>query len=67
MTTIFFDINDEIFIIKSLTYNITTKSYKIDTENFENWEKVTFSCSSESANFAVMEGPFQEPSFKKDC
>ena len=42
MTTIFLDINDEIYIIKSLTYNITTKSYKIDTEKLETWEKVTF-------------------------
>ena len=45
MTTIFLNINDEINIIKNLAYNITTKSYKIDTET---WEKVTFSCPSES-------------------
>ena len=43
MTTIFLDINDEIYLIKCLTYNITTKSYKIDTEKLETWEKTTFS------------------------
>ena len=59
MTTIFLDINDEIYIIKSLTYNITTKSYKIDTEKLETWEKVTFSCPSESTNFAFVEGLFK--------
>ena len=32
MTTFFLKINDEIYIIKSLTYNMTTKSYKTDTE-----------------------------------
>ena len=39
MTTIFLEINDEFYIIKFLTYNLTTKSYKIDTEKLENWEK----------------------------
>ena len=48
MTTIFVNINDEIYLIKSLNYNITTKSYKIDTEKLETWEKVTFSCPPES-------------------
>ena len=61
MTTIFLDINDEIYIIKSLTYNITTKSYKIDTEKLEIWEKATFSCPSESTNFAYIESLFNNP------
>ena len=61
MTTIFLDINDEIYIIKSLTYNITTKSYKVGTEKIETWEKVTFSCPSESTNFAFNEGLFKNP------
>ena len=55
MTTIFLDVNDKIYTIKSLTYNITTKSYKIDTEKLETWEKVTFSCPPESTNFAFIE------------
>ena len=59
MTTIFLDINDEIYIIKSLTYNITTKSYKDDTEKLETWEKVTLSCPSKSTNFAFIEGLFK--------
>ena len=59
MTTIFLDINDEIYIIKSLTYSITTKSYKIDTEKLEAWEKITSSCPSESTNFAFIEGLFK--------
>ena len=42
MRTIFLDINDEIYIIKCLTYNITPQSYKIDTEKLGTWEKVTF-------------------------
>ena len=48
MTTIFLDLNDEMYIIKSLTYNIKTRSYKIDTEKLEIWEKATFSCPPES-------------------
>ena len=42
MTTIFLDINDEIYIMKYFTYNIKNKSYEIDTEKLETWEKVTF-------------------------
>ena len=61
MTTIFLDINDEIYIIKSLAYNITTQSYKIDTEKLETWEKITFSCPSESRNFAFINGLFKNP------
>ena len=61
MTTIFLDINDEIYIIKSLTYDVSTKSYKIDTEKFETWEKVTFSCPLESTNFAFIDGLFKNP------
>ena len=55
MTTIFLDINDATYLFKSLTYNITTKSYKIDTEKLETWGKVTFSSPSESTNFAFIE------------
>ena len=61
MTTIFLEINDEIYIIKSLTYNITTKNYKVDTEKLDTWENVTFSCPSESTNFAFIEGLFKNP------
>ena len=63
MTTIFLHINDEIYIIKSLTYNITTTgyNYKIHTEKLETWEKVTFSCPPESTNFAFIEGLFKNP------
>ena len=65
MTTIFLVINDEIYIIKSLTYNTTTKSYQIDTEKLETWEKVTFSCPSESTNFAFIEGFFKNSTTTK--
>ena len=65
MTIIFLDLSEEIYIIKRLTYNLTTKSYKIDTEKLETWEKVTFSCSSESTNFAFIEGLFKNPSQTK--
>ena len=61
MTTIFFDINDEIYIIKRLTYYFTTQSYKIDTETLGTWEKATFSCPSEPPNFAFIEGFFKNP------
>ena len=54
MTTIFLDKNDELYIIKSLTYNITSQSYKIDTKKNETWEKATFSCPPETANFAFI-------------
>ena len=54
MTTIFLDINDEIYTIKCLTYNITTQSYKIDKEKVATWEEVTFSCPSESTKFAFI-------------
>ena len=61
MTTIFLDIDDKIYIIKGLTYNITTKNYKIDTEKLETWEKVTCSCPSESTKFAFIESHFKNP------
>ena len=59
MTTIVLDINDEIYIIKSLTYKITTESYKVDTEKLETWEKVIYSCPSESTFFTFIEGLFE--------
>ena len=65
MTTIFIDINDEIYIIKSLTYNITTKSYKIDNENLETWEKGTFACPPESTNIAFIASLFKNPPLTK--
>ena len=40
MTTIFLEINDEIYIVKGLTYYFTTQSYRIDTETLGTWEKV---------------------------
>ena len=61
MTTIFLEINDEIYIIKRLTYYYTTQSYKIDTETLGTWEKVTFSSPSESPNFAFIDGLFKNP------
>ena len=61
MTTIFLDINDEKYIIKCLTYNITTKSYKIETEKLETWEKATFSGPAESTNFGFIENLFKNP------
>ena len=42
MTTIFLDINDKIYIVKCLTYNPTTKSYKTDMEKLQTAEKAIF-------------------------
>ena len=61
MTKKFLEIKDEIYIIKGLTYYFTTQSYKIDTETLGTWEKVTFSCPSESPNFAFFDGLFKNP------
>ena len=61
MTTIFLEINDEIYIFKRLTYYFTTQSYKIDTEALGTWEKFNFSCPSESPNFAFIDGLFVNP------
>ena len=66
MTNVFLDIKDEIYIMKTLTYNITTISYKVDTEKLETWEKVTFSCPPECTNFASMEGLFKNPAPTKN-
>ena len=60
MTTNFLDINDEVNFIKCLTYNITNKSYKIDTEKLETWKKATFSCPPEYTNFAFVESLFKK-------
>ena len=65
MTTKFLEINDEIYIVKQLTYYYTTQSYSIDTETLGTWEKVTFSCPSESPNFAFFDGLFKNPPPKK--
>ena len=64
MTTIFLDLNDKIYIIKSLTYNFTSKTYKIDTEKLETWENLLF------LSFRIYEvrsyrKPFQESSSNK--
>ena len=67
MTTLFLDINNEINIIRNFAYNITTESYKIDTEKLETWEKVSFSCPQESTKFAFIESLFKKPSCNEDC
>ena len=61
MITIFLDINDEIYIIKCLTYNNITESYKIDSEKLETWEKATFFHPPESIKFAFLESLFKNP------
>ena len=61
MTTIFLNINEGIYIIKNLTYNITTKSYKIDAEKLETWRKASFSCPPEFTDFPFIESPFNNP------
>ena len=61
MENIFLDMNDEIFIIKCLTYNITNKTYKTDTEKIETWEKFIFSCPLKSTIFAFIESFFKKP------
>ena len=38
MTTHFPELKDEPYIIKSLTYNLTSKSYKIDTKKLVTWQ-----------------------------
>ena len=67
MTTIFLIFNDKIYTINCLTYNITTKSYKIDREKLATWEKVTFSLSSRVYKICIHRKSFQEPSFNEYC
>ena len=59
MTTFFLEKIEKNYIIKSLTYTTTNKSYKIDTEKLETSEKATFSCPPESTNFAFTENLFK--------
>ena len=59
MKTIFLDINDKIYINKNLTYNITTKSYRVDMKKLGTWERATFSCAPEFSNFAIIESLFK--------
>ena len=54
MTTNFRDINVKIYRIKNITYNITTKNYRVDKEKLEIWLRVTFFCPPESTNFAFV-------------
>ena len=42
MTTIFLNINQEIYIVNCLAYNRTTNSYNYGTEKLETWEKIAF-------------------------
>ena len=44
-----------------VTYNITTKSYKIDTKKHKTWGKVTFSRPPESTILAFIENSFKNP------
>ena len=66
MTTIFLDINDEMYNIKCLTYNITRKSYKIETEKPETWEKATF-LPSRVYRFCIHRKSLQGPSSNESC
>ena len=61
MTTLLLDKNDELYTVRRLSHNLTTGSYKIETEKLETWEKATFSCPPESTIFAFIEGLFINP------
>ena len=68
MTTIILCKIDEIYIIKCLTYNITNKSYKIDTEKLvENWEKSYFFLSTRVYKLFIHRMSLQEPFSDEDC
>ena len=54
MTTFSVDINNENYFIQFLTYNITTKSYKIDTEILHFGKKTTFFCPSGPTNLSFI-------------
>ena len=53
--------NDKIYIVECLNFNLTTENYKIDTEKLQTWEKATFSWPPEPTKFVFNKNFFKNP------
>ena len=51
MTNIYLNIDDEKYIVKYLTFNLTINTWIIDTEKFESCENAYFSRPPDSTKF----------------
>ena len=61
MTTIFFRINEDTFILRKITYDSTTESFDVKTQAIETGIKTIFNCPKTSEHYTFVEGLYKYP------
>ena len=61
MTTIFFKIHGDTFILRKLTHDPTTESLDVKLEAVETGIQTTFKCLKESEHYSFIEGLYKNP------
>ena len=56
MTTIFFRINGDTFILWKITYDSTTESFDVKTQAIETGIQTIFNCPKTSEHYSFVEG-----------
>ena len=61
MTIIFFKVNGDTFILRTITYDSTTESLDVKLEAVETAIQTIFKCFKESEQFSFVEGLYKNP------
>ena len=61
MTTIFFKVNGDTFILRKITHDPTTESLDVKLEAVETGIQTTFKCFKESEHYSFEGGLFKNP------
>jgi len=61
MTIIFFKINGDTFILRRISYNTTTESFDVKTEDVETGIQTIFKCPKGSEHYSFVEGLYKYP------
>ena len=61
MTTIFFKVNGDTFILRKITYDSTTERLDLKLEAVESGIQTMFMCFKESEQYSFVKGLYENP------
>ena len=61
MTTIFFKVNEDTFILRKITHDPTTESLDVKLEAVETGIQTIFKCFKGSEHYSFVEGLYKNP------
>ena len=61
MTIIFFKVNGDTFILRKITYDLTTETFDVKTEAVETGIQTIFKCLKGSEHYSFVEGLYKNP------